>query len=922
VRSLLSALALLWLGAEVSFAQPVTAKQRLIEAERLASPQVRRAASSLPLFREAIALSRDAGDETLEARGWTGLGGALINIHRPAEAEQALQTGITLAQRSGAVAEETTCLLALANLAQERGDFDLQVHYVQRTIDLGGRTRNLPARLRGLNSYCSVLRRNGRTAEAVRIGRQMLGELDAAIRSKADFPSILLFQVPYNLGRALVDHGEPSEGMMLLERAREAAEMQGTLAGIWHCLHDAAEIYAHQGDIEAASRFYARALEIARKIDSRDPEAETLRGLGEVAESHGDVESAMQHYRTALDVLERAQVNAEIPETLIGLSRVQWRAGHLSEAQGTLRRAIDLAESSQQFSVLALASLELGKQQYEAGKLQSARMEYQRALEITRSNGLRILTPLAWGGIAAAERRLGHHPQALAAYRAAADAVDQIRARIPSEHQRISFATKTHALYGDWIDLLLELKQPEQAFVVLERERNRTLIDALTEVEPAASANHRVGELESRVADIQIRLNAAELSVPARRALLHQLEDAERRLDLERPGNVSAQPSLSLAQMQNALQPGELFVAYSARPEVVVAFVVTRESLRHFRAVLPELDSRVAMFNHALAESNEETALRAGKGLSEPLIHPLRLARKPTRVVFSPAGDLSALPFAALPDPVTGRPLMQSVEVAYVPSLFALALQRSRRPASLPNDLMAVAPLNALPETLQEISRISRLAGPGADLLVEDNATETAVKLRPLHQYKVLHFASHAVLDPQFPSRSAIELARQGSQDDGKLQVREIYRLDLSDQLVVLSACATAYGRISAAEGMQSLARAFTHAGARTVVGTLWKVEDRAAARFMELMYAELASGNSVSSSLRAAQQAIATERPYDSAALWAPWMATGDPAHTVALRGSSLAERPVFAAVGLLVLVAAALTVANARRVSRKRER
>lgn len=912
MRSLLPAIALTLLGTALGEAHHAAVDQLLAEAERLSSPQIRRAQSALPLFRQAITLARESGNPALEARAWSGLGSALVNLHRTEEARQALTTALGLAQRSGTVAYETSCLLALANLAQERGDFDEQLRYAQMAIELGARARYLPGRLRGLNFYCASLRRHGLTDEAVRMGRQMLAELDAAIRSGADLPAALSFQIPYNLGKALADSGETTDGMALLERAREAAERHGLLAGIWHCLHDAAEIYAHQGDVEAAARFYGRALEIARRIDSRDPEAETLRGLGEVAESHGDLDSAMQHYRTALEVWGRTAIDAEIPETLTALSRVQWRAGRRGDAQRSLRQAILLAEQAQLFSTLVLASLEMGRQQADQGALQSARAEYQRALEIARGNGLRILIPQAWTGIATVERKLGNHSRALEAYRTAADATDQIRARIPSQHQRILFVAKTHALYSGWMDLLLEMQHIEQAFLVLERERNRNLIDALNEVEPAPSARDRIRTLESRIASIQAGLATPELSASARRSLLDQLEDTERKLDLERPERVSAQPPFSLTDMQRALHPDELFVTYSQRPEAVVSFALTRDSLRYDLVVLPELDSRVAMFNHALAESDEGVALRAGTSLADSLIRPLGIAGGTSRLVVSPSGDLAALPFAALPDPLTGRPLMQSLEVAYTPSLFSLALQRSRPGAPLPLDVMAVAPLEALPESIAEIRRISRLARTGADLLVDRDATETAIRMRPLDRYKVLHIASHAILDPQYPSRSAIELARGGPRDDGKLQVREIYRLRLSEQLVVLSACATAYGRSSAAEGMQSLARAFTHAGARTVVGTLWKVEDRAAARLIEQMYEHLAAGRDVSSSLRAAQLAVSGERPYATAAHWAPWVVSGDPAHTVGLSPAGLNERAVLGAVGLLLLAGAIAALAK----------
>jgi CHAT domain-containing protein len=171
---------------------------------------------------------------------------------------------------------------------------------------------------------------------------------------------------------------------------------------------------------------------------------------------------------------------------------------------------------------------------------------------------------------------------------------------------------------------------------------------------------------------------------------------------------------------------------------------------------------------------------------------------------------------------------------------------------------------------------------PGrVDQLLDDAATKDAFERLNLRDYKVIHLATHALLDAEYPARSAIGFS------DGWLQMREIYQLDLAGQLVVLSACQTAFGTVSSAEGMHSLARAFTYAGANAVVGTLWKVDDRSASKIVRDMYAAIGRGRSVSAALRDAQLAAAAADPYRNARDWAGWVATGDPAvHPAIERG------------------------------------
>ncbi|MEO8035873.1 MAG: CHAT domain-containing protein, partial [Acidobacteriota bacterium] len=112
--------------------------------------------------------------------------------------------------------------------------------------------------------------------------------------------------------------------------------------------------------------------------------------------------------------------------------------------------------------------------------------------------------------------------------------------------------------------------------------------------------------------------------------------------------------------------------------------------------------------------------------------------------------------------------------------------------------------------------------------------------------------------------------------------------LELAGQLVVLSACESAAGTTSSAEGLHSLARAFTYAGARTVVGALWKVEDSSAATFVEDMYSSIATGQPVSAAMREAQLRMAGEHPYRKARQWAGWIAAGDPAARLELEPRS----------------------------------
>jgi CHAT domain-containing protein len=171
--------------------------------------------------------------------------------------------------------------------------------------------------------------------------------------------------------------------------------------------------------------------------------------------------------------------------------------------------------------------------------------------------------------------------------------------------------------------------------------------------------------------------------------------------------------------------------------------------------------------------------------------------------------------------------------------------------------------------------------GRGSVLRLRAEASESFVKHAALDRFAVLHFAAHAVADPGSVSRTALALA-PGDGEDGLLHPGEITRLRLGARVVILSACRTAAGASVAGEGLQGLTSALLEAGARAVVASRWKVEDRATAALMADLYEGLADGMALDASLQRAQR-MARDRG-TPAADWAAFVVTGDGGGGVAL--------------------------------------
>jgi CHAT domain-containing protein len=193
------------------------------------------------------------------------------------------------------------------------------------------------------------------------------------------------------------------------------------------------------------------------------------------------------------------------------------------------------------------------------------------------------------------------------------------------------------------------------------------------------------------------------------------------------------------------------------------------------------------------------------------------------------------------------------------------------------------------------MASIAALIAPDSRRIVSgDEATEAQVKKLPLSGYKILHFATHSLLDETVASGSALVLSADPmSEEDGFLQAREIYNLELNADLVVLSACQTAGGKMEKGEGIQGLSRAFFCSGSRAVVASLWDVNDESTSDFMKSFYGFLTEGETKQESLRLTKIKMCRSdawRPYH----WAAFVLIGEGDAAIALHRAPFWLRPL----------------------------
>src|SRR5437763_12008802 len=197
------------------------------------------------------------------------------------------------------------------------------------------------------------------------------------------------------------------------------------------------------------------------------------------------------------------------------------------------------------------------------------------------------------------------------------------------------------------------------------------------------------------------------------------------------------------------------------------------------------------------------------------------------------------------------------------------------------------SPLHDLANSKDEVlGAQAAIRGEGDTVLVDPSATKSGFERAGLDQHAIIHLAVHGVANEKHPERAAlILLSAPSSGDDGILEASEIVHRQTNADLVVLSACDTAVGRLQGEEGIANLSLAFQLAGANTVVSTLWSIDDTTVLYLMQRFYAHLAGKDTVAHALTSAKKDML--RTYGTQAVpyyWASFRLEGPGDHAISL--------------------------------------
>jgi CHAT domain-containing protein len=670
-----------------------------------------------------------------------------------------------------------------SNAARQSGELQKAIADAERSLAAAEKTSNPTHQVRAISELINAnnsVRNFDRARELIEKG------LGIAQKSYLNWWVSSLYS---QLGRDLIRRGEYGEAVEALSQSLYLAE--------------------------ASLRGARRSNEV---LTQRTGVVMKLTSLGNAYRRTGQLHQALEQYERAFSSIREWELKYPYERNLYeAMGELYLQQNNFPQAFESFKKALSIAESQQTPAGISSASRYIGDVMWRTGKPAEAVPYYQKAIQ----------------------------------------QIESTRSLLESEEYRQSFFEGELRPYASMMRVLLSAGNQEEAFNYSERARSRGFLDVLGSKVRLSRAKSGLLEeeraLQEGIAAIKARLSDEAEGETDRSVLRKQLAEAEgtysaflarvRKRDKEQISLMSVEP-LTLKELQEFLDPQTTLVEYFITEGETFVWVVEKEKLQFQRVAQPKeyLGTLVKTLRESIFTLGEREKFNESSAvLYKQLIEPLLPHITGKELIIVPHDVLHYLPFHALIGP-DGRYLIEKYPIYYLSSASLLQFVTEKRKAGGEKVLAFGNPDLGDPEKNLEYAELEaqevKAVYPESSVFLKKEASEEKSKsLSPT--YDILHFATHAQLNAEDPLSSAVLLAKE-DKEDGRLEVREIFGMDLKANLVVLSGCETGLGKLSTGDELVGLTRAFIYAGTPSVVASLWGVDDSSTAQLMASFYRNL----------------------------------------------------------------------------------
>lgn len=872
---------------------------------------------------EAVFLSKSVNNLSAQAEALFAAGQFFYFRRKIDQAIEAFRQSVDLWKKSGDVEGEAAALLEFGYAYLSKSEPLEGLKKADEALSLWEKSNNI----RG-----QALARIAVGHLNIRLNR-IQAALDSYEKAEAAFPSDVDYYhkaILYNgIGTIHEDYGEVRLSLTYREKAMELLQKERHSFGQLATLASLGALNYQIGNKEKALYFLEEGRRLAKTLNDDFFAAVIFEELGNIYFQENLNDEAAEYYQNSLNLLNKISYKKETELIQDQLGVIHQRFGQNSAARRYFEDSLKTSRKiknkfAEAKTLYSLADLDNAEARHE-----SAMRQIENSLIITES---------LYNAVANSNLRKTYFSNIFDRYELYINLLMKKHRQLPDENyavKALQAAEKSRAR------LTLEnLSFSEADFTkdadpeIVQREKEiRSLLNAkadkLTDLLSQNAAQSETENLEKETNELEHRLEEIKATLKQNSPIYSAIKNPA-------PFNV--------AEFQrDVLDENSLLLEFSFGREESYLWLIGKTKVESY--VLPareQIESRIERLREMIAsremKPGESIEVYQGrtieaendyriesKNLSAELFGQVADQIAGKRLIIVPDGKLHYFPVAALPFPNSAddAPILLTNETVYEPSAAALALLRrngkkisgatknllvfsdpifSRQDARLAtteiknqtesetaiqrtenfrfaDSLTSLARLDASEDEAEAIMEIvgdsqsTVLSGAAA---TRERALETSVS-----EYKIIHFATHGLINEARPELSGIVLSQideAGQPRNGVVRLRDIYAMNLSADAIVLSACGTGVGKEVRGEGLLSLNNAFLQTGAKSVVSSLWKVDDYAARELMKDFYQEMASGTATTAqALRRAQIKMRRNPQYQSPFYWAAFTVQGD---------------------------------------------
>lgn len=728
-----------------------------------------------------------------------------------------------------------------------------------------------------------------------------------------------------NIGVYYKKTGYLSQAASYFERALRTVKLTDDRPTEAECLNNLGLLYRDIGDSSKALSFLSDALAIDNEIGDLKAVATDMGNLAAVSLRKGIDSQSKQELIRALDLYQRCLDRGQLDPysefvALNNIGIVLNEQGMHKEARGSFIRAIQILGEKGCLLERCSAQNNIASTYLYEHDHKSALRNFQIAKDMCSTVSPSIALMESYVGMGQCYENQQDDTTALACYQRATDILDGHITKLSSDVFMIGYARNKYSAYHNMLKIHVDefTARPSRAVFanllsVIERAKAKAFLENLRRSMNGANLGDQGNSGSERHSARTLNVISGEQEEGGNEepsaGYLHQIE-LDRRIN----------PDGLLEETQKSLIDDKtLVVEYFIGDERSYLISITSEAFKLY--LLPgkaEITRTIRGFLKLLSDIRikKEYGSEANERIAR-LLFPSSLIAEMKRyraLVIMPDGVLNYLPFEALriPREKDSQYMIESWTISYCPSVSVMkALLIKGRGASRSMPILAIGGVQYsqdsrgysegndggnrktadiyggqkgvsrdLPFSGREVSSIARLFSKSkVRILLGSDASEKAVKSMALKEYRIIHFACHGYYDEIDPFKTALALTSSPTgPDDGFLRIEEISEFEVGADLVVLSACRSGRGYLENGEGLINLARPFFFAGARSVIASLWPINDRSTARFMEEFYNNVKNNQRVGEALRNAKIGM-IKSSLDHPFFWAGFVLHGNPA-------------------------------------------